>query len=90
MRPAKTSAPRNSTHDGSGFEAHVVVPLALPPCYPVLTAGAHIDAGPPIQTQIPRPIHVAHAALADLGGDLGGAEPGTDFERHRLLGPRSR
>ena len=68
----------------------MLVSLALPPCYPVLTAGAHIDAGPPIQTQIPRPIHVAHAALADLGGDLGGAEPGTDFERHRLLGPRSR
>ena len=68
----------------------MLVPLALPPCYPVLTAGAHIDAGPPIQTQIPRSIHFSHAAFADLGGDGIRAEPGTDFERHRLLGPRSR
>ena len=33
-----------------------------------------------------RAVDLPHAAFADLGGDFVMAEPGTDFERHGLLG----
>ena len=36
----------------------------------------------PIQLRIPCPIHLAHTAFADLGGDGIRAEPGADGERH--------
>ena len=36
----------------------------------------------PVQLRVPRPIHLAHAAFADLGSDGIRAERGAGLERH--------
>ena len=37
----------------------------------------------PVELGIPRPIHLPHAAFADLGGDLIGAEGGAGLKGHQ-------
>ena len=46
----------------------------------------HLDRHVPVEFRIPRAVDLAHAAFADLGGDVVMAESGADFECHRLLG----
>ena len=45
--------------------------------------GQHLDGDRPIQARVPRPIDLAHAARAEGGVDLVGAEGGAGRERHR-------
>ena len=45
--------------------------------------GQHLQRDIPVALRIPRSIHLAHAAFADLGGDLVGAEGGAWLERHQ-------
>ena len=42
----------------------------------------HLERRVSVELRVPRSIHFAHAAFADLGGDVVVAEAGTDFDGH--------
>ena len=44
--------------------------------------GQHLDGDLTLQLRVRRPIHLAHAAFADLGGDFIDAEAGAGGEGH--------
>ena len=43
--------------------------------------GQDFEGHVPVEFRVPGPIHLAHAAFADLGGDLIGAERGAGLQR---------
>ncbi len=47
--------------------------------------GQHFQRHVPVELRVAGLIHLAHAALADLGDDGVRAEGRTGFERHQLL-----
>ena len=55
-------------------------------CLEAVADGYRLPSSTPgrVELGIPGPIHLPHAAFADLGGDTAGAEGGAGGERHTV------